>query len=145
MPNHDTAIKSVQGLVAIVAGLGISNTLDQLIKSKPDTIRKLTSLVSCPELCAIRNLALDSRLIPIIMAILQIAIALRFYQATTINLEDRHPTLPANASPQAQQEARRYFFAHIIVVIIEGIVVAGASFYIQYPPDFVLLSLQRRL
>ncbi len=130
MPNHDTAIRSVQGLVAIVAGLGITNTLNQLIKTTRDTVRNLTSFTT-------RDLDLGGW-IPIIMGILQIVTALRFYQATTLNIEDRHPPLPAHPPP-THDEAQLYFFVHIVVVIIEGIVVAAASFYIHYPLDFFVL------
>jgi len=137
---HAIAIQSTQGLLGIVAGLGITNTMDVLIKNTPVTMIHLTSFTTSTASRA-RDLGLG-RYVPFILAIFQIIIALRFYQSTTILIEDRYPTLlalPANPSTKERKTAQAHFVVQVIGAILEGIIVAADSFYIHYPHDFIYL------
>jgi hypothetical protein len=133
-PPHKVALISVQGLLAIVAGLGITNALREVFYriasvgvGNANPIRQFTPLLpswlSCPPSCTVQNLGVGY--FSIIITILEIIIAFRFYQSSSIMIEDEM-RLP-------------YFGVHSAVFIIEGILTAANSFYIHYPVDFVIL------
>ena len=146
MPSkHDTALASVRGLLGIVAGLGITNTLQQLIKMTHEPIIHLTSFTTEISRDLGRDLG-QGRLLPFLLAVFQIIIALRFYQSSTILIEDRHQTFafadpnnPTKAEREEHRNRQRHFAVHVILSVIEGIIVAASSFYIHYPSDFVIL------
>jgi len=138
---HDTALASVRGLLGFVAALGITNTLHQLIKTTPEPLIHLTHFTTEISRQVGRDLG-HGRLLPFLLAVCQIIIAFRFYQSSTVLIEDRHPTLPpptTDAESRAYSKSRRYFAVHVIGFISEGLLVATASFYIHSPCDFALL------
>jgi len=136
----------VQGLLSIVAGLGITNTLRELFIEPPKHIR-LTSFLCWQPSCEKIDLGLDLWIVPVVVALLEIIIAFRFYQSSSIQIEDSYPSLPclhlhhylpalpADPSPEdiqrldAQRQQLRHqlqrrqthFMWHTIGFITEGI------------------------
>ena len=163
---HEVALVSIQGLLSIVAGLGITNTLRELFVVQSTThMYQITALLCGHPSCAQRDLGLELWVVPVVVALLEIIIAFRFYQSSSIQIEDSYPSLPCPhlhhylpALPHApspediqsletqRQELRHQlqrrqtqFMWHTIGFVTEGIIVAAASFYVRYPADFVLL------
>jgi hypothetical protein len=151
MPSpHESALTSVRGLLGFVAALGITNTLQQFLRTNPDPILHLTSVTTqmakpivpaiagaaqhCFEIIAVSpetRVCMDlglPRYAPFILGILQIIIALRFFLASTIALEN-----------YSNNDTSIDYSWFALDSILEGILIAASSFYVHYPVDFVYL------
>src|SRR5215471_9312962 len=92
---HEVALVSIQGLLSIVAGLGITNTLRELFVVQSTThMYQITALLCGQPACAQRDLGLELWVVPVVVALLEIIIAFRFYQSSSIQIEDSYPSLP---------------------------------------------------
>jgi len=123
---YETALASVRVLLGIVAGLGITNTLNQLFKLTPDPMIRLTHFTTHISRDFGMNLG-QGKLLPFSLVVMQIILAIRFYQASSVSMYDMVLTKKCHYSFSACE------------YLVEGILIAASSFYIHYPLDFIIL------